>query len=289
MGANHPGEIQLLCKIAGPTHGVVTNIGKAHLEGFDGIEGVKRAKSELYESLSQSGGVAFVNMNEAFLSELSATVPKRIFYGIHDKAVFTSARYQFEAEQSSFGYTIGFVDADNLEWKVNSALFGAFNVANIATAVAVGLYFKVPGDQICNAIAGYIPNNNRAQRTEIGSNTFILDAYNANPTSMSSAIESFASILHPNKLMILGAMMELGEYAMPEHFEIARLASTVANTTTIFVGNLFREPAEKLHQQWYSDVEALTRAISQHLPQNALILVKGSRSLHLESLLAGFQ
>ncbi len=289
MGANHSGEIKLLCQIARPTHGIVTNIGKAHLEGFGSLEGVKRAKSELYESLSQSGGIAFVNLNEDFLMELSARVSHRVYYRINDHVEFGSDRYSFVTEQSSFACTIGFVDARNIQWKVTSSLFGAFNLANIATAVAVGLYFEISGDKICDALATYSPDNNRAQRVEIASNTFILDAYNANPTSMTSSINSFASIAHPCKFMILGSMMELGEYSVAEHLEIAKRASSLTNTTTIFVGELFRDAADKYYKQWYPDVELLTKAFSKQLLQNALILIKGSRAMRLERLLTGFQ
>ncbi|HLF62437.1 MAG TPA: UDP-N-acetylmuramoyl-tripeptide--D-alanyl-D-alanine ligase [Saprospiraceae bacterium] len=289
MGANHPGEINLLCRLAHPTHGIVTNIGKAHLEGFGGIEGVKRAKSELYDSIRKSGGVAFVNRNEAFLTELSDRVSKKIFYGFDLQTQYSVDHYRFTSNQWSSGCSLSFRDAQDNVWIATSALFGEFNLANIATAIAIGLYFEIEGSKICDAISSYIPDNNRAQYVTLDSNTFILDAYNANPTSMISAIKSFASIKHPCKFMILGAMMELGEYSASEHLEIARLAAGAKETTTIFIGVQFKIAADYFHMQWYAQVEDLIRALSHDLPEEALILIKGSRAMHLESLLTAFQ
>jgi UDP-N-acetylmuramoyl-tripeptide--D-alanyl-D-alanine ligase len=288
MGANHIGEIQSLCTIVRPTHGLVTNIGKAHLEGFGGIEGVKVAKAELYESLEQSGGLALINQDELYLSELSTNVARRVFYGIDISAGFSENAYRFSVESLMSGYAVTFRDANDSKWSVNSSLFGAFNLANIATAIAVGLHFEISGQHICDAITGYTPDNNRSQRLEIGSNTFILDAYNANPTSTSAAIQSFAEVPHSHKVMILGAMLELGEYALAEHLEVARLASEISDTTTICIGEEFKSAASRFRLQWYPDVSALVRKFSQTLPRDTLFLVKGSRAMRLELLLTAF-
>lgn len=289
MGANHVGEIRDLCKLAMPTHGIITNIGKAHLEGFGGLEGVKRAKSELYESLRDSGGLAFVNLNESYLTELSATVVNRIIYGFTHVIGFQPTRYEFVVNRSSNNTDVGFVDVSGREWNASSTLFGKFNLANIATAIAIGMYFDIPGDQICYAIESYIPDNNRAQRLMLGDRIFILDAYNANPTSMVLSIQSFAAIEHPHRFMIIGAMMEMGEYSASEHFEVANVACGVENSVAIFVGDQFRLAASELGRPWYPDVDALKTDLATLLPNNAVVLIKGSRAMRLESLLTGFQ
>jgi UDP-N-acetylmuramoyl-tripeptide--D-alanyl-D-alanine ligase len=289
MGANHPGEIRFLCQLAQPTHGIITNIGKAHLEGFGGIEGVMRAKGELYESIAGCNGVAFVNKNEAYLTELSSRISQRVFYGYDRQAAFAPCDFSFVRTHYPAGDAVQFRDENDKEWTLTSTLFGEFNLANIATAIATGLFFHVPGQGICDAISGYVPVNNRTQRIMIGSNALIMDAYNANPTSMASAIESLSSVKHPKKMMILGAMMELGTYSANEHMAIAGMAADMTGVTTTLIGEPFREPAKKFGMSWYQDVDALISTIKENKPENTLILIKGSRAMQLERLLAAFK
>lgn len=285
MGANHIGEIRELCGIARPTHGLITNIGKAHLEGFGDVEGVKRAKSELYDFLAEYNGTAFVNMDERYLSQLSEHVHSRVSYRVGSHAEYEPMDYTFTTDQSVDTITVGFVDRKEAEWKSTSTLFGAFNAANLAAAIAIGLFFDVPGDAICDAIASYVPQNNRMQRVTVGGRTIILDAYNANPSSMALAIRSFGEIQHPYKVMILGSMMELGDFSAQEHLEIAQLAAVQKDTRVILVGDQFSAAAGQHGMQWFASVDVLKPVLSTLLPDHALLLVKGSRAMRLEDLL----
>jgi UDP-N-acetylmuramoyl-tripeptide--D-alanyl-D-alanine ligase len=288
MGANHIGEIAMLCSIARPSHGIITNIGKAHLEGFGGIEGVKRAKSELYRWLEKSHGTAIVNRDEQYLMELARSVPTRVLYGFGTHPSYKEGDYTFVSKESMGSSTVEFATPDgNVEARSN--MFGSFNAANIATAIAAGLLFNVDGKNISEAIASYVPDNNRAQYVTRGSNVFVMDAYNANPTSMHSAISSFVQIDHPKKYLVLGSMMELGEYAGEEHLNIADYVSGLHGISTILVGSLFEESARRFGLQWYADVETLQQQFSSETLKDAMILVKGSRGMHLEDLLRAFQ
>ncbi len=288
MGANHIGEIRHLCALAAPTHGIVTNIGQAHLEGFGGLEGVKRAKAELYGSLAATGGTALVNGDERYLLELSAGVPHRVIYRAGPVPGFREEQYDFVYTTGTEGGEVTFKDADGLAWVARTTLFGEFNVANVATAIAAGLYFHIPGDQICSAIASYYPNNNRAQTIGIGTNTVILDAYNANPSSMHVALRSFANMPQTPKLIVLGAMMELGKYTHEAHQEVAAQAIAIKNASVMFIGDAFREVAQEYGVPWYPNTEALAGLFGTQPPKHTLILLKGSRAMHLESLLAAF-
>ena len=239
MGANHVGEIAMLCDLARPTHGLVTNIGQAHLEGFGGPEGVKRGKSELYDSLAGSDGIAFVNVNEDFLLDLSSHVSRRILYGSKENAFGITPDYCFDINDNEVEFSDNSGDGF-IAW---TSLFGDYNLQNVVTAVAVGLHFGVQGDRICEAVSSYVPRNNRSEWVERGSNRWLLDAYNANPTSMANALRSFDELEEPNKIVILGAMKELGEYAAEAHHTLAAQAARIKAERLIFLGEEFRQAA----------------------------------------------
>ena len=284
MGANHPGEIDFLCRIAEPTHGLITNVGKAHLEGFGGFEGVKRTKSELYRYLAERNGLAFINMDEPFLTELAGGNRLRLFYQKSESP--DPANIPFEVKLVS---EVPFLEAaflgENGQWvSVRSQLIGQYNFSNIMTAIVIGKYFKVPADKIKAAIESYVPSNNRSQIKAIGTNTFILDAYNANPTSMRMAINSFSKMPGDRKVVVLGAMKELGEYCGEEHLDIAILASNSNIDKLVLVGEEFHEAYMATGAVFFSNTEQLKAWFAaQHFHQTQF-LIKGSRSIGLERL-----
>lgn len=284
MGANHIGEIEFLCEIAQPTHGLITNIGKAHLEGFGGIEGVKKGKSELYKFLANNKGVAFINKEEPFLEKLAEDIKWKIFYKQGETP--SSDKSPFEIQLLKSNPFISAVFSPNKNPVViNSQLIGLYNFNNVMTAATLGIYFKVPSKKIKQAIEDYIPSNNRSQIVKINSNTFILDAYNANPTSMKNALQNFSKIEAKNKIAILGAMKELGDYAQEEHKNIFELAESYKFDKIILVGKEFDE----LHHPFYKNVEELNNWFKQQKFENTYFLIKGSRSVRLEKTLEVFK
>ena len=288
MGANHVGEIAALCTLSKPTHGVITNIGHAHIEGFGGLEGVKRGKSELYDALAEVDGVAFVNTSQPYLTELSDSVPRRVLYGFGAEPACHDDRMTFVREESNQGIVLQVRDRANHMTRIQSDLFGAYNAHNVATAVAMGLYFDVPLGVVRDRIGAYRPENNRSQRLQIGSNVLILDAYNANPTSMALALESFAQ-LDGAKSLILGEMRELGATAVEAHHEIVSQVIARSWQHVFLVGDLFKEPAQDHGLPWFEDADAVIRYLQkQHFKQHTF-LVKGSRSVQLERVLEAFQ
>lgn len=289
MGANHRGEIAALSSIAEPTHGIVTNVGKAHLEGFGSFEGVKKAKAELYDALAASGGVAFVSRDESYLTALSEDVQRRIFYRMGETPAHSDWDMTFGPLETMPYVGMTFCDHEHKEWVVRSEVFGAYNAANIAAAIAIGLYFNVPPSAICREIGMYQPQNNRSERRFAGSNEIILDAYNANPTSMALAISSFAAMPGRKKIMILGAMFELGEFSAEEHMAIATKAAGIPDTDTYLIGDDFKASARHTGLTWYADTSSALEALKEQRIKHALILLKGSRALSLERLCAAFE
>ena len=286
MGANHQGEIEMLCNIAEPDFGIITNIGKAHLEGFGGIEGVKKGKSELYKYIQQKKGKVFVHGDDPVLIELSANIDK-ITYGtkkLYDivGAMNTTAGSEFISFQWATRYTAASIKSSEI---VNTQLVGIYNYYNLLCAVCVGSHFKVDILLINKALSAYIPSNNRSQLQKTKNNTLILDYYNANPSSMSVAIENFATLNQPNKMVILGDMLELGDDSQKEHDAVLHLLKQKNITNVILVGPHFKE-AGKL-----SDVKIFITSDEalEHLKKNAVtnntILIKGSRGIKLEKVL----
>lgn len=290
MGANHQGEIATLCEIAEPTHGIITNIGKAHLEGFGGLEGVKKGKSELYTYLANNNGVAFINRNEKYLEELSEQVKHKIFYVESENPDITVRDIEIKLNKVQPFLAAKFLSGQETLTAVFSALVGKYNFGNLMTAIALGKYFKVPGEAIKTAIEGYIPQNNRSELRKIGTNTFILDAYNANPTSTAAALENFAKIEATNKIIILGDMLELGEYSKGAHREIIDYLRVIDAKAVYLVGPNYQtsiRSSDKVHA--YPDVTALKKELVSSKWEDSLVLLKGSRGIGLERLLTIFE
>lgn len=267
MGANHLKEIELLCKIAEPNFGYITNFGKAHLEGFGSIEGVVKAKSELYDFLRNNEGIAFVNSDDVKQVQQSKGI---------EIITFNNEKIQFiEANP--------FVTVQFKKTLIKSQLIGKYNYQNIAAAIAIGNYFNVEVNEIKDAIENYIPSNNRSQIIQKGTNKIILDAYNANPSSMQAALENFKQLEDSYKIVFLGDMFELGNESTLEHQKIAALAASFHFKEVHLIGKAFSTTNVK-NAFIYDSFEAFkTSKINPIL--NATILIKGSRGMALERIL----
>lgn len=287
MGANHQREIDALCRIAEPTHGLITNIGSAHLEGFGGIEGVKKGKGELYQYLAETNGTAFIDKDERFLEGLAAAVRRKVFY--IERADPDPKHPYFEIRKVSTQPWVeaAFLAPDGNLVTLQSQLTGDYNFSNIKTAICLGKYFKVPAGKIKAAIEAYVSSNNRSQIVEKQGYKFILDAYNANPSSMRQAILNLGAMKdNREKVAILGDMLELGDYAEEAHGEMVQLALDHKIDHMILVGPLFQTIAERKGLRHFPDVEALRSWFWEEQPfDQALILIKGSRKIGLERLL----
>jgi len=279
MGANHQGEIADLCRITRPTHGLITNVGKAHLEGFGGFEGVKIGKGELYAYLAQHNGLAFINKGEPHLTEMAAEVKTKLFYEKRQQPGLFSIQL---LDDRTF-LALAFKDYMGRETIVQSQLIGAYNFHNIMAAVALGVYFKVPSERIKTAIESYLPKNNRSQLMEWEGNTIILDAYNANPTSMEHALLNLQEQKEQSKVAILGDMLELGITSPIEHLRIAEVAQQIT-PQLVLVGQEFEQAAQQLGIQHFMEVSSLRTWFLQQDYKHQLILVKGSRGIGLERL-----
>ncbi len=284
MGANHQGEIDLLSQIAEPTHALITNIGKAHLEGFGGIEGVKKGKSELYRFLAETGGLAFINRDAAFLEELAKPVKQKIYYKRCEELNQKEIPYGVQVLAVQPFVRVAFLDDRGQRLEINTQLIGVYNVDNVMTAITLGKYFKVPGAKIKRSIEAYVPQNNRSQVLKKDTNTFILDAYNANPSSMLGALDHFQDMDVPHKVVILGDMLELGPYAAAEHESIARYAAEQDFDRVLLVGAAFEAGALQLGLRHFPDVAALREWWQTQSIEHTHILIKGSRRIQLEDL-----
>jgi UDP-N-acetylmuramoyl-tripeptide--D-alanyl-D-alanine ligase len=287
VGANHIGEIEELCKIAEPTHGLLTNIGKEHLEGFGSLEGVKKAEGELYRYLNRSGGCAFVNGTEKYLGSMSRVNRRKVTYkateNIHESVdnliIIRPKQYTPVVE-------VSFLGEQQQEISVKSHLFGRHNFHNIASAIALGIYFKVPGTKIKEAIEGYIPSNNRSQVIVNGSNTILLDAYNANPSSMEVALASLVDMDAPNKIAILGDMLELGEHSEQEHTILIQKALKLPIKLIVLVGPIFG--SLKIHNSrilYFNNAVETREWLHTQKMNDSVLLIKGSRGIQLEKVL----
>ncbi len=275
MGANHQKEIELLSNIAEPTHGLITNIGKAHLEGFGGIEGVRKGKGELYDWLATSQGVVFVNSSNATLQEMAR---ERIFK--------ETVRYLSNNDAPQMVEDSPLVIYKDSEGNtVKTHLTGKYNFENIAAALAIGKYFGVSNQDTNQAVADYNPTNNRSQIIQKGSNTIIMDAYNANPSSMAAAIENFGKLNAERKMVILGDMLELGEESPDEHLALGKLIAKQKFDVVILAGKLMQDALPALPQAYYfPDKFSLHNWIVDHPQQNTHVLIKGSRGMGLETV-----
>ncbi len=284
MGANHQGEIHDLCTIAEPTHGVITNIGKAHLEGFGGIEGVKKGKSEMYRYLNLHKKTLFINREEPFLESLSGENNKKIFYKLSENLSLDEPDYQVKEIEDSQFLKVSFLDEEGDVFIALSNLTGKYNMGNISTAIAIGKYFKVPAIKIKKALEEYIPSNNRSQIVLWNSNKIILDAYNANPSSMKVALDNLLQMEAISKWVVLGDMFELGSESHVEHLYIYEYAKKMHFDKLIFVGNEFKKV---IHDEdiYFENATQLKDWISTKNISNVTILVKGSRGMALEKIL----
>jgi UDP-N-acetylmuramoyl-tripeptide--D-alanyl-D-alanine ligase len=276
MGANHQKEIDGYCKYTLPTHGIITNCGKAHLEGFGGIEGVKKGKGELFDFLRETNGIAFVYSDYEYLKNMSSGISNIIKYG------------------TEFGEVVGksSISEPFLEVQMNkpfqeiikTQLVGDYNLPNVLCAVAIGNYFNISSDKIKTAIENYTPSNSRSQMLITGSNKIILDAYNANPTSTKAAIENFAKIQATEKIIMLGGMMELGEDSISEHEAIVELIQKYQWSKVVLVGGDYKN-IQNPYLFFNNSVEAKVWFEEQHF-QHAHILIKGSRSMQMEKIIS---
>jgi UDP-N-acetylmuramoyl-tripeptide--D-alanyl-D-alanine ligase len=286
MGANHVGEIAALCEIAEPTHGLITNVGLAHLEGFGGFEGVKRGKSELYRYLARNKGVVFVNLEEPHLSDLAQGVDRIIGYKFAAHPRVDIPYYELQVKQVSPRIEVAFLDARGQFHPIHSHLSGKHNLQNISTVVAVAKYFKVPAAGIVAAIESYQPTNNRSQWLEKEGIHYLLDAYNANPTSMRASLISFAELAGTDKIAILGDMLELGDQAAAEHLAMAQLAQSLPIGEVFLIGPLFQTVAEQLGMPHFQDANQFLAATDRRSWVGKHVLIKGSRGMRLEKIVA---
>jgi UDP-N-acetylmuramoyl-tripeptide--D-alanyl-D-alanine ligase len=288
IGANHQGETHDLCVILEPTHGVVTNMGKDHLEGFGGIEGVKKGNSEIYRWLAKNRKAVFVNEDEPFLKDW---LPKqglhKIFYHQTKTLSMAAPQYLARLDEAAPLLKVSFLDEKGTVLHVNTQIVGDYNFANISTALAIGKYFKVPGEKICKALSEYVPSMNRSQLLKYGEATVILDAYNANPSSLSLALKNLAQMPQPKKVAIIGDMFELGDESDVEHQAIYDLAKSLNFNTLITVGKLFAKvPSNTEGGIFATNIEAKEWFKSQNFDADTCILIKGSRGMKLEVLIA---
>ena len=282
MGANHQGEIAMLSDLSDPDYGMITNIGKAHLEGFGGLEGVKKGKSELYKHIKQKKGKIFINGNDSVLTELSNDLDK-IFYGENSNFDVHGTLF-LNSEFVEFKWNIKSESLYN-QPLVKTHMFGQYNFINLLCAACIGNYFGVKETDINDALASYMPEMNRSQVKKTESNTLILDAYNANPSSMSLAIDNFNKQVFENKIVILGDMLELGEYSEQEHEKIIKQIENCTFKTVVFVGVQFFKLKDRFnHYYFYENIEDFKKDDTTNRISGSNILIKGSRGIQLEKI-----
>lgn len=276
MGANHQKEIAFLCDIAKPDYGYITNFGKAHLEGFGGVEGVIKGKSEMYTFLNANDKKVFINLDDPIQKEKSVNL--NVFsFGLKDE----NANVTIEAIAADPFVRIVF---DSIE--IQSQLIGIYNANNLNAAIAIGTYFGVDKMAIKEALEGYVPENNRSQLLTKGTNQIILDAYNANPSSMTVAIANFMQLEYPNKIMILGDMFELGDESAAEHLNLINDVQKENQGNCFFIGKAFyqhRFDSESI--LFFETFDAFSFYLNENKIQNAYLLIKGSRGMALERTL----
>jgi UDP-N-acetylmuramoyl-tripeptide--D-alanyl-D-alanine ligase len=277
MGANHPGEIKELVNIVDPDYGLITNVGKAHLEGFGSFEGVIKTKGELYDYLRTKGGKIFINMENPYLRSIAK--------GIDHIKYATSAGYELWGESlscSPFLKLRWFAGYSEKGIEAQTNLIGSYNLENALAAICVGREFEVEENDIRTALEEYVPSNNRSQLKQTEQNTLIIDAYNANPTSMSAAIKNFRQYEAPKKAVILGSMKELGTQSLEEHKNLVFRIAESDFDRVFLIGNEFREANSDY--PIFQNSEAFTDYLKEQPLQGYTILIKGSRGNQLESI-----
>lgn len=277
MGANHPGEIAMLSKIAKPDLGIITNIGKAHLEGFGSFEGVIRTKNELYDYVRSKDGKAIVHSDDELLMKLSENM-RRFFYG--------------SANAEVTGKILSSVPTLTIEWEYlgekyicNTQLYGKYNLPNLLAAISFGVLFEISPEKINESLGQFVPKNNRSQRIETKNNQIILDAYNANPVSMKEAILSFNEMNYTNPHLILGDMFELGSFADMEHQQIVELIHDLNFQNVMLVGTSFNALKQVYSFRVFEKTEDAYLYLKNNPVKNGHVLIKGSRGMKLETLL----
>ena len=274
MGANHPKEIDFLCKIAEPQFGIITNIGKAHLEGFGSYEGVINTKNELYKYIDNYGKLVFVNGDNELLEGLSKNMNRNLY--------FTNSNSKIKVESNQ-----PYLKLKYYENVVETKIAGTYNFENIMAAISVGLYFNVDEKDIIRALEEYTPNNNRSQIIETKNNEIIMDAYNANPSSMKAAFENFNTIKHSKKIAILGDMFELGKDSIDEHENIINIFKEGNDIHAIFIGKSFYLASDKSDSStFFENMESFKLYLEKKPITDSLILLKGSRGMKMEQLLS---
>lgn len=278
MGANHLGEIAELCKITEPNFGIITNIGKAHLEGFGSFEGVKKTKAELFNYIKEKNGTFFYNSDNSILKTLAADYKNKITFG-HENANLTGELLQsppFVHIKTNFEKGVLYL---------NTNLIGDYNFENILAAACIGNYFNVDPLQIQKALKKYQPQNNRSQLIKKGALEIIMDAYNANPTSMQASIKSFLANNNGDNYLILGDMLELGKYSHDEHTKILNLITELKATNVFIVGPIFTEIGIEFNFKTFLNISELNEFLRKEPIKNGNLLIKGSRGIELEKVL----
>lgn len=283
MGANHPGEIKALCEIADPDFGIITNVGKAHLEGFGSFEGVINTKTELYRHIASKDGQIFINSENPYLWEHAKNL-NCIKYGKSEDADIRVIKYTAVP-----ALKINWLNViENKEYTVQTNLIGEYNWENVMAAITIGTFFKVEHEKVKSALENYHPNNHRSQWIQFGTNNILMDAYNANPTSMLLAINNFASLPFKNKGVILGDMRELGMYAEEEHRNILNQLEIKGFDKVMLVGENFYHLNKNNKFNTFLHVEDLMSFIKVNPIDNMTLLIKGSHGIHLERLMEIF-
>ena len=279
MGANHQNEIEFLCELALPDYGYITNFGKAHLEGFGGVEGVIQGKSEMYNYISANEKLVFINLDDTIQAEKSSNLEKFSF-GVNN----VNADVNISSVDANPFVKIRFSDLN-----IQTHLIGLYNANNINAAIAIGKYFEVDDSDIKVALENYIPENNRSQIINKGTNKIILDAYNANPSSMAVAIENFLQLNDGTKMMILGDMFELGTESAQEHKTIVNLVSNNNEVTSYFIGKEFYcQKANHINIHFFETFDSFSEYLKGIKIENSSVLIKGSRGMALERTLNFF-
>jgi UDP-N-acetylmuramoyl-tripeptide--D-alanyl-D-alanine ligase len=287
MGANHQKEIEFLCSIARPTHGLITNIGKAHLEGFGGTEGVKKGKGELYDWLLSSEGHAFINRDNSILVDMARErgLQHIIYYGVGDEGLVSgelTEQHPYLAMTWRFNHN----DLDPETYTAQTQLTGVYNFENLLSAACIGAFLKLSPEEISAGLSGYQPSNNRSQITNTSNNMLICDYYNANPSSMAVALENFSGMQGHKKVMILADMFELGEDSGKEHRDILKKALNSNADEHIFIGDEFYKlQAQQPKAKFFRETNDVYAFLNDHPVKGAVILIKGSRGMHLEKLI----
>lgn len=278
MGASHQGEIAMLCKISQPDFGLITNIGKAHLEGFGNLEGVVKTKNELYDWIRSINGKAFVCMDNSLLMELSEDVEK-VTYGVNPRSNCRGEITESNPILKSKWYN------DSHTVDITTNLYGYYNFENVMAAICIGNYFGVEEEGIKEAIENYFPLNNRSQIIETKKNTVIMDAYNANPTSMDASIQNFMQINAGSRFAVIGDMLELGGDADKEHEKILNLLNNADFDNVILVGNVFSSLNQSEKFQTFKNSDEALIYLKKINPSGHHFLIKGSRGIGLEKIL----